>query len=288
MEEIIIPPLEYFSLEKTSTILHCDVLDLLHLGYIGAIDLCLLLEAFNSTLVILNPDTNFQPDELFHSHNNGFPGGFSFHNDVIYPLFYCSLSDYDIRTADRAVYYKGLAHGLWSLPTSMIKSIVQQGHTNISNCENEILRPDNHAEFMKETGLSAYIQYQTPRDNIIQTQDLFISRKTIIKLKEYFLKGESMPNHINGLMPQPTTKSIDTQHGNTERHAANREKLLKSAIYLLSKYPDECRGERKEISPEKWRECILLHKNEIPPLVITNEDVILKHLRASVNGKGYS
>ncbi|VEC01995.1 Uncharacterised protein [Cedecea lapagei] len=77
----------------------------------------------------------------------------------------------------------------------------------------------------------------------------------------------------------------DINHS-AERHASNREKLFKSAIYLLSKYPDECRGKFKEISPEKWRDCIQKHKSEIPPLTITNEDVILKHLRTAVNAKG--
>lgn len=71
-----------------------------------------------------------------------------------------------------------------------------------------------------------------------------------------------------------------------ERFAVDREKLLKSAIFLLSKYPLECRGERKDISPEKWRDCILNHLEEVPPLKIANEDVILKHLRSAVNGKG--
>lgn len=43
----------------------------------------------------------------------------------------------------------------------------------------------------------------------------------------------------------------------TERHAANREQLYKVAIGVLADYPDECRGARKEISPEKWAKAIL-------------------------------
>lgn len=80
----------------------------------------------------------------------------------------------------------------------------------------------------------------------------------------------------------------ETKNGNNiaERHARNREELLKSAIYILSQYPDECRGKKKEISPEKWRDCIVAHKDEIPPLAITSEDVILRQLRAAANGKG--
>ncbi|MFY4545304.1 hypothetical protein PQ668_33255, partial [Escherichia coli] len=87
---------------------------------------------------------------------------------------------------------------------------------------------------------------------------------------------------------QELIPEIKNSNHNAERHAENRENLFKSAIYLLSKYPDESRGKKKEISPEKWRDCIVAHKDEIPPLALTNEDGILRHLRAAANGTGES
>jgi N-acetylglucosamine-6-phosphate deacetylase len=90
-------------------------------------------------------------------------------------------------------------------------------------------------------------------------------------------------NNSNTLLSSPLTINKKA-----ERHASNRERLLKAAIYILSKYPDDCRGERKEISPEKWRDALMTHVSEVPPLMITNEEVILRQLRAAVNGKGDS
>ena len=96
-----------------------------------------------------------------------------------------------------------------------------------------------------------------------------------------------MPNSVRSEISTNADLINDIKKVNhvAEHHATNREKLFKSAIFLLSKYPDECRGERKEISPEKWRDCIISHKDEIPTLALTNEDVILKHLRSAANGK---
>ncbi|MFP2213713.1 MULTISPECIES: hypothetical protein [Enterobacter cloacae complex] len=93
----------------------------------------------------------------------------------------------------------------------------------------------------------------------------------------------SQKSDASGVGAIPEVQAINKK---SERFAIYREGLLKSAIYLLSKYPNECRGERKEISPEKWRDCIFNHLEEIPALSITNEDVMLKHLRNAVNGKG--
>lgn len=70
-----------------------------------------------------------------------------------------------------------------------------------------------------------------------------------------------------------------------ERHAANREQLYKVAIGVLADYPNECRGPRKEMSPEKWAQAILDHVGEYPPLQILDKGTITDHLRAAVNVK---
>ncbi|WKM73960.1 hypothetical protein Q2T70_09670 [Klebsiella oxytoca] len=78
---------------------------------------------------------------------------------------------------------------------------------------------------------------------------------------------------------------VDSINNYAERHAANREQLYKVAIGVLADYPNECRGQRKEFSPEKWRNAILAHAKEYPPLMITGPDTIKDHLAAAVNIK---
>ena len=121
----------------------------------------------------------------------------------------------------------------------------------------------------------------------ITENDLWITSDQVRELLKYNGDYSDLPNNTRrGVSANPQLmQEIKKVNHIAEHHATNREKLFKSAIYLLSKYPDECRGERKEISPEKWRDCILTHKDEIPPLTITNENVILKHLRSAANGK---
>ncbi|EAB3099256.1 hypothetical protein K9B91_002143 [Salmonella enterica subsp. enterica serovar Give] len=74
-------------------------------------------------------------------------------------------------------------------------------------------------------------------------------------------------------------------HGIAEHHASNREQLYKIAIGVLADYPEECRGTRKEFSPAKWRDAILKHAKEYPPLMIMGVDTIEDHLAAAVNIK---
>ncbi|MBK4303766.1 hypothetical protein JJP72_20620, partial [Enterobacter hormaechei] len=81
-------------------------------------------------------------------------------------------------------------------------------------------------------------------------------------------------------------KALKRVNNTAEHHAKNREGLLNAAIYILAKYPSECRGERKEISPEKWTNSIIKHLGELPPIFITNEQEILRKLRLAVNHAG--
>ncbi|EIO4073822.1 hypothetical protein LQK56_003475 [Salmonella enterica] len=62
-------------------------------------------------------------------------------------------------------------------------------------------------------------------------------------------------------------------HGNAEHNAIKREQVLKVAIGVLADYPDECRGPKKDPSPEKWTEAVFKYASEYPPFFLEYDTV---------------
>ncbi|EDY1089809.1 hypothetical protein AHM25_003234 [Salmonella enterica subsp. enterica serovar Sandiego] len=62
-------------------------------------------------------------------------------------------------------------------------------------------------------------------------------------------------------------------HGNAEHNAIKREQVLKVAIGVLADYPDECRGPKKDPSPEKWTVAVFKYASEYPPFFLEYDTV---------------
>ncbi|ECI3932528.1 hypothetical protein AHW90_03605 [Salmonella enterica subsp. enterica] len=109
-------------------------------------------------------------------------------------------------------------------------------------------------------------------DSKLTTSDLVLPRAELERAYELLNPEQSNGNSASG-------KKV---HGNAERHATNREQVLKVAIGVLADYPDDCRGPKKDPSPEKWTAAILKHAKDYPPLFLGKES-IEKNLEEAVN-----
>lgn len=196
---------------------------------------------------------------------------------------------------DRGV--EGAINSFWCLPVTRwrnpFKDIAIQGYFDVNVLEEFIpvgnSQEDETITAYLRNSIINYSNYENRPTKLftISKNDLYIMRADIELL--YKNKGVTVNDYyhtIEGQSKEREDKQMKKIHGNCEYNARRREQLLMAAVYILSKYPDECRGTKKEISPEKWRNCLLSHRDEVPLLMITSEDVILKHLRAAVNGKG--
>lgn len=160
----------------------------------------------------------------------------------------------------------------------MIAYLYVTGYVSVKPNELKVMGFSNKLDGIGD--LASYIQFLE-----IKNHDMYIRKRDVEKVLSHV--GRRVPvEYTDDIHDNENSKHVGLHdHGNVEFNAKKREQLLMSAIYLLNKYPEECRGTKKAISPEKWKNCLLSHKDEINPLMITSEDVILRHLRAAVNGK---
>jgi len=237
--------------------------------------------------------TSFSIDRLSYDEEND--------DTIFHPWFYQSQYADGDTSSDRSQSHRGRAFGLWVPQLPVINTVLNYGKSSLLWGSLGLYRTDesapdlcliplplNHDDICdsEEEDEENYIE-QYP-DVEITENDLWITSEQVRELLKYNGDYSELPSsaRCGGSHHPDLINEFKKANHAAERHATNREQLFKAAIYLLSKYPDECRGERKEISPEKWRDCIQAHKNEIPPLFHTNEEVILKILRSAANGKG--
>ena len=298
---MILPKHRYYSLEKVAKITKCEVSDLIHFASIGLLQFCIKMPhiefLFDSSpkneneevkLINVESDSILPVDYLKEKYDiKPEPNAdlhclrFSYKSD-----YFSVTEQYDMNSGNKSIEKWS---GFLAIPQEFIEAEerclsdywddwdITIDTLDVPRCENATFRDGYVA------GRFHFDDWYT-----VHSKDMYITSYELELLcnggkeitSETNLATRNSPN-ILSTSPLPVNKKA-------ERHASNREGLLKAAIYILSKYPDDCRGERKEVSPEKWRDCLLKHKDEIPPLMITNGDVILKHLRASVNGKGQS
>ncbi|WFL67415.1 hypothetical protein [Pantoea sp. X85] len=280
-----LPSHTYFTLKQAAKRADCDINDLLHFAANGSLQLCIKIPEYgfhsdgeNEVGEPTWTSIDFDTESRFRAPNNNEEG--------IEHIFAKYESDY---------FY--IEEG-FDIPTEKKHTMIIKGFLAISRWD--VYREE---ETLTDESLQMgyFSEFQAPRvgdsditpgyafQSIVLHDLLSFSIDKIFILKDEFdllIKGGSQ---VDSYDRKTSTKLINDgarESKSKERHAVNREDLFKSAIFILSKYPDECRGIKKEISPEKWRDCIFSHLNEIPPLQINNEQVILKHLRSAVNGKG--
>lgn len=307
-------PFSFCRIKRASDFLGVKAEDLLSLAISGQLILCVKLDYLMSYLFVQGnaPELSewYSSLELNLSEGNidrkltnysSFAMDCESYNEsrdetILNPFFYQTEYPDGVDRHETSTSHHGRAYGLWEPPLSLITSILNHGKARFSAlpltpCEIDekspfvcvMPLPSNYEDMPFEVGISNDdFEYLWP-DSEITIDDLWITANEVRRLLSY--KGDfcDLPSVGIKNIFYPTEQKTKP-HRNTERHATNREGLLKSAIHLLSKYPEECRGEKKEISAEKWANCILKYKGEIPPLMITNRDVIINKLREALNG----
>jgi len=314
-----LPAHKYYSLEKAASLAGCEVSDLIHFAAIGVLEICMKapeIEMFfsyskneeaepvllkvesNSVLAINEVTLSEEMAADFANYRANIQGSKKAEDGVdnledfqrwlrfSYRSDYFSITErYNVRKREKEVERWS---GFLAIPSIFIehdeRELTEWDDWEVSVCEFNVPRCKEWSSTPEYEVCDFYTDgwYEISRKNMYITAyeyDLLING------------GEHLYDE-SGSEPKRNQSSSDVDisivNRRAERHAINREGLLKSAVQILSKYPEECRGERKEISPEKWRDSILRHLNEIPPLMITNEEVILRQLRNAVNGKGNS
>ncbi|EOE5094181.1 hypothetical protein ACKGHP_002646 [Salmonella enterica] len=310
-------PFSFCRIKRAADFLGVSTDDLLSLAVSEKITLCVRLDGLKSVLWIEGNATELSDWYLSLSTNNSalaFARNISKYtsfaidrvsydeeNDdtIFHPWFYQSQLADGSTSSEKSQSHQGRAFGLWVPQLPVINSVLNYGKSSLLWGSLGLYRTDestpalcliplslNHDDICDSEEDDEHYEEKYP-DIEITENDLWITSDQVRELLKYNGDYSDLPDSARrGISSNPDLmQEIKKVNHIAEHHATNREKLFKSAICLLSKYPDECRGERKEISPEKWRDCILAHKDEIPPLTITNEDVILKHLRSAANGK---
>lgn|GEM_PF-693425 len=320
MSDIKKIPFSFCRIKRAAEFLGVCIDDLLSLAVSEQITLCVRLDGMKSVLWVegnspelnewylslstnsnalasarnISKFTSFSIDRLSYDEESD--------DTIFHPWFYSFPKQDGSDSGWRSQSHQGRAFGLWVPQLPVINSILNYGKSNLLWGSLGLYRTNESAPplcliplttdfedvFEEEKVGDEDENYKEQYPDIeITKDDLWIASDQVRELLKFDGDYSDLPASARcGISSNPPLiQEIKKVNHIAEHHATNREKLFRSAIRLLSIYPDECRGERKEISPEKWRDCILAHKDEIPPLIITNEEVILKHLRSAANGK---
>lgn len=307
MSETIKIPFSFCRIERAAELLNIKTEDLLSLAVSGKITVCVMLDGFSSLLFI---DGN--ADELTSWYGSlprssqtlssaKFLSDYSTYSidlltdngdgDIVFHPWFYDWPEEQQLGAFSAQSHRGRAYGLWVPQTPTITGILNHGSAELMWGSLGLCRTDDKTPPLVLIPLSDDEENEDEEASdpkvIVTENDLWITAKQIRELLKYNGDYCDLPvtGNQNHVSRHDITGDVKAINHLAEHHATNREKLFRSAIFLLSKYPDECRGKQKEISPERWKDCVLAHQDEIPPLMITNEDVILKHLRSAANGK---
>lgn len=319
MAENISIPFSFCRITRAAEFLGITSDDLLSLAISEKIILCVRLDGLSSVLFVngkadelgewylslkrndgvlaaaryLSKYTSFSIDRLSYDEEND--------ECVFHPWFYESLDAQGNILGDHSQSHKGRAYGFWVPQMPVINTVMNYGHSPLLWGSLGLYRTDesipsicliplpiDHDKSDSDEEDEDHEYEENYPDVEVTINDLWITSEQVRKLLNHKGDYSDLPQCSDNevFLNADLMQKVNKNNQNAERHAINREKLYKYAICLLSKYPEECRGERKEISPEKWRDCIMAHQSEIPPLPITNEEVILRHLRAAANNKG--
>lgn len=317
-----LPDHKYYTLQQAAKKAGCGVDDLIHFASIGVLELCIKIPSLGFFTSANKSGETAEPIsiESFSSIND--PGvraeDGSTYPDVVYDDIAFSSSpknltiEHEGELVHRTQYFysspylnvteyydrerkiKGVEkwNGLLAVPSIWISSEESfLADDLVYSISIDVLSPPRTDEFKATDGYRIGEFYLNDwyelygYDLLITNYEFGLLMNGGKRINENLLAAEKSGGKKDYLKNNGSILESQTVNKRLERFAVDREQLLKSAVFLLSKYPQECRGERKDISPEKWRDCILNHLEEIPPLKIANEDVILKQLRGAVNGK---
>ncbi|XWJ89317.1 hypothetical protein ACRARH_20745 [Phytobacter ursingii] len=308
MPETIKIPFSFCRIKRAAELINIKTEDLLSLAVSGKITVCVMLDGLSSVLFVEGKadelsnwydslpysDHVLAAAKIFSDYSTYSIDRLTEHGDgevVFHPRFY------DWPAHQQGIFsaqsHRGRAYGLWVPQTTTITGILNHGSSALMWGSMGLCRTDDKTPTLVLVPLPPDDAISDDEENdgypevTVTENDLWITAKQIRELLK--CNGDYCDLPMIGNQSQVHRHDIIGEikkiNHLAEHHATNREKLFKSAIFLLSKYPDECRGKQKEISPDRWKDCVLAHQDEIPPLMITNEDVILKHLRSAVNGK---
>ncbi|MGG5962921.1 hypothetical protein ACQSED_14695 [Salmonella enterica] len=313
-----LPEHKYYTLKQAAKKAECEVEDLIHFAAIGVLQLCIKVPPVE---LMINPySDNEEPIDIEVWHNfsldcndirkmlgeeekeNPIPididklseeeGGFYFNchylSDYFSLLELCSVkkspSEYEGLDIEDENFEILDWSGLLAIPCDSIEideiGLATEEGRKVSVIE--LYPPRSPVVTCKPLwfGVESFRLsriYEFSKDELFITKyeiDLLICGGLSVSFGDGVNKEKVLP------LPEKRDRRSDVRK---EKCALDRENLYKDAIYILSKYPDKCRGKKKEISPEKWKDCIFKKLTEVYPLSITNEETVLKKLQEAVN-----
>ncbi|HHJ4620909.1 MULTISPECIES: hypothetical protein [Klebsiella/Raoultella group] len=113
-------------------------------------------------------------------------------------------------------------------------------------------------------------------------KDVFLTESDVDEIFQRGRLSHLTQQEKSNLIKKPIITPRKT-HGNSIRNEDMRRKLIKTAEIILQKFPEECKSRKSSISPEKWAEAIIKHRDNPDPDIIKffmwTERTIIKHLR---------
>lgn len=306
-----IPAFEFCTLPRAAELLNCQTNDLINFAQTGAIEICLELDGFEAALMMMrrggdysdweeaypprmlsyinkSPISSFTPKAIFNFHFQ--------ENESPLPPKQLYHHEKNLSLRSPLVFLSGV----WSIQpigfsSSFFRKLKQNGETEITALDITFKEADIPFS-MGDLGDDDYVILATPsldelypdglldRSKLksiakISIDDLYLTRQQIEKIDNCV--GKEIPSYVNGGVEEPTPEARPSKIA--EHHARNREGIFIAAIHVLAKYPEECRGEVKDINPDSWARAILNHGKEVPTLFSDSHQVIMRKLQAAVN-----
>lgn len=211
-----LPPLEFCNIKRASEILKCTVDDLMHLGAIGAIELCIMFDNIPSSLLVRGFSTEWEGDKkkilsAFNSIEGKTKDYLFFDKTDFFSKFKIEKENittfsFNAGRSEMAVLLLGMAHGLWALTYQDVNILkVKQEHVI------KTLYPERHLSFQDNNELYCVLYgkdlFHSEWNNRVaygfesvnvNVNDLLISRRTIDKIYETMIKGSQLPSFVNG------------------------------------------------------------------------------------------
>jgi hypothetical protein len=262
-------PLEYCRIDRAARLLGCEVEDIIHWGVIGAIDLGYKLTNMRGGLIVDDEQFTNSPDvkEWFSS------GDFFAHKQLsMYASFAVDMENsLAVKgAADSSAFsFSGEASGIWFISGTEIEFVFENGGFDISQELSMVMAAHSH-----DYGLCPMFAAMLEGDEIyrLSASNLVITRHCLLKLQRSIATGEVLPNILNSAelaqraRKQEATIKAGPPHHSAERHATNREAVLKAALYCKEYFPEQCKTYRDWAYTIDQKAPLFWPKTGIPPL----------------------
>lgn len=251
-------PLEYCRIERAAQLLNCEVDDILHWGAIGAIELGVYVDMMRADLHF--EGVNCQQEDSFdhlvgrlRASRKSLP---TTHTIGAYGIF--SPIDDMHKDGGASFVIEGIADGIWRVPEYALQSMTR-GEVYALCLMDSAGRPlglwTTTSSMLLPMGgvedeVNVFLNPRLEATANVSGDDLWIAGACLQKLHHSITTGEPLPNIYNDAELAQRAREQDKKeaarlatipHHSAERHAVNREAVLKAAMYCKEHFPDNCK-----------------------------------------------